>query len=143
MPASSRPLRLFFAVAVGAAWTLGATACESGPTKHELYMQGMQIEGDASRNSCQPSFDGGMNTHVLDGDLVQGCLKQTEEALALYKQAEAKGLKDLDFVQTYERARERAEHLRSMLKTVRAIEQPDAVYPGAPPEATQRPLDAP
>lgn len=137
-----RPPRALSLFVAGAA-ALGMVACEGGPTKHELYMQGMQIEGDASRGSCQPAFDGGMNTHVLDGDVVQGCLEQTEEAIALYEKAEAKGLKDLDFVQTLERARERQKHLRSMLKVVRGIERPDEVYPGAPPEATQRSPDSP
>ena len=54
---------------------LGAAACESGPSKHELYMQGMQVEGEASRSDCQPAFDAGMDTHVLDGDVVQACLR--------------------------------------------------------------------
>ncbi len=119
------------------------SACEGGPSTHELYMQGMQIEGDASRSSCQPAFDGGMKTHVLDGDVVQACLEKTEEAIVLYERAEAKGLKDLDFIQTLERARERRQHLRSMLKVVRKIERPDEVYPGAPPQATQLRSDAP
>ena len=143
MPAPfRRPSRaLPFVLAGLGALALGA--CEGGPTKHELYMQGMQIEGDASRGSCQPAFDGGMNTHVLDGDVVQGCLEQTEAAIALYEQAEAKGLKDLDFIKTLEKARERQEHLKSMLKVVREIERPDEVYPGAPPEATQRRPDSP
>ncbi|MCA9658309.1 MAG: hypothetical protein KC486_08190 [Myxococcales bacterium] len=116
---------------------LGAAACESGPSKHELYMQGMQVEGEASRSDCQPAFDAGMDTHVLDGDVVQACLRKTEEAIALYEQAKAKGLEDLDFVQTYEKALERKKHLESMLRVVRELERPDEVYPGAPPEATQ------
>lgn len=118
-------------------------ACEGGPSSHELYMQGMQIEGDASRSSCQPAFDGSMKTHVLDGDVVQACLEKTEDAIVLYERAEAKGLKDLDFTKTLERARERRQHLRSMLKVVREIERPDEVYPGAPPQATQLRSDAP
>jgi hypothetical protein len=125
-------LRLVFCLVLG----LGVTVCESGPTKHELYMQGMQVEGEASRSECQPAFDAGMDTHVLDGDVVQGCLRKTEEAIALYEKAKAKGLEDLDFIQTYEKALERKKHLESMLRVVRELERPDEVYPGAPPEAT-------
>lgn len=130
-----RPLApgLCFVLGLG----LGAAACESGPSKHELYMQGMQVEGEASRSECQPAFDAGMDTHVLDGDVVQACLRRTEEAIALYERAKSKGLEDLDFVQTYEKALERKKHLESMLRVVRELERPDEVYPGAPPEATQ------
>ncbi|MCA9637610.1 MAG: hypothetical protein KC420_16395 [Myxococcales bacterium] len=118
-------------------------ACGGGPTKHELYMEGMKIEGEASRGECQPAFDTSLKAHVLDGDVVQGCLHKTEEAIALYEQAKAKGLEDLDFVKTHERALERKAHLESMLKVIRQIERPDGPYPGAPPGSAPPDPNAP
>lgn len=120
---------------VGLALVLSLAAC-GGPSKHDLYMQGMKIEGEASRGECKLVYDPAEKNHVLDGDQIHTCLRRTEEALALYEQAKALGLRDLDFVQTYERAQERQRHLESMLKTVRSLERPEDLGPGLPPPAT-------
>lgn len=110
-------------------------AC-GGPSKHDLYMQGMKIEGDASRGECKLVYDPAEKNHVLDGDRIDACLRRTEEAIALYEQAKELGLRDLDFVQTYERAIERRGRLTSMSKTLRSLERTDDLGPGLPPPAT-------
>ena len=100
-------------------------ACGGGETKHDLYMRGMAIEGDASRDACKLMYDDREKAHVIDGDKVQACLERTEAAIAVYEQAKARGMTDLDCVQTYERALERRDRLRGMLRTVRELEQPE------------------
>lgn len=112
-----------------AAPTLGG--CGEGETKHDLYMRGMQVEGEASRGDCRLAYDAAERAHSIDGDQVQRCLERTEEAIALYEKAKAKGLADLDFVNTHQRALERRERLKGMLHTLRELEQPEV--PGAPP----------
>lgn len=121
-------VRTLAALAVAA---LALIACGDSETKHDLYMRGMQIEGEASRGECRLVYDAGERAHTIDGDQVQRCLERTEEALALYEKAKAKGLTDLDFVNTHQRAIERRERLQGMLHTIREIEQPQVV--GAPP----------
>lgn len=117
----------------GLALVASLTAC-GGPSKHDLYMQGMKIEGEASRGECKLAYDPAEKSHVLDGDQINACMRRTEEALVLYEQAKEAGLRDLDFVQTYERALERRTHLESMLKTVRSLERTEDLGPGiAPP----------
>lgn len=115
----------------GLALVASLAAC-GGPSKHDLYMQGMKVEGDASRGECKLVYDPVEKNHVLDGDQIDACLRRTEEAIALYEQAKERGLHDLDFVQTYERALERRTHLTSMLKTVRSLERTEDLGPGMP-----------
>jgi hypothetical protein len=104
-------------------------AC-GGESRHDLYMRGMAIEGEASRGACKLEFDAKERSHVIDGDVVQACLEQTEEAISVYEQAKARGMSDLDFQKTYERALERRERLRGMLKTLRELEAPSGAGPG-------------
>ncbi len=96
-----------------------------GESRHDLYMQGMKLEGEVQRGACQLVYDNEAGAHVLSGDQVQDCLKGQTEALALYDRAAALGLKDLDFVQNHEQARARVTRLEGMLKTIREMERPD------------------
>lgn len=107
------------------------TGCGDAETKHDLYMRGMQVEGEASRGECRLAYDAAERAHTIDGDQVQRCLERTEEAIALYEKAKAKGLSDLDFINTHQRALERRDRLKAMLHTIRELEQPQV--PGAPP----------
>jgi len=106
------------------------SAC--GENRRELYMQGMNIEGDAERGVCKLIYDSTAQAHVLDGDQVQSCLQRTEDALALYERAAALGLKEADFVRTHEKALERKKNLEMMLRAVREMERPEYKPPSLP-----------
>lgn len=102
-----------------------SSACKQEETKHDLYMRGMAIEGEAERGECKLVYDSELQAHSLDGDKVQLCLAKIEEALALYEQAAQKGMDDVDFKHTYERAAQTRDKLQGMLKMVREMEQPE------------------
>lgn len=99
-----------------------------GETRREVYMRGMKVEREAEQGPCKLMYDKELGANVLSGDQVQHCLKGQEEALAIYDQAAAMGLKDVDFVAAHERARERVKKLEMMLQQVREMEAPE--YPG-------------
>lgn len=88
-------------------------------------MRGMAVEGDAERGPCKVAYDMNAGAAVLSGDQVQQCLTMQQEALALYEQAAAMGMKDLEFVRTRDQALARVKRLEGMLTTVREMEQPD------------------
>ncbi|MGB1276392.1 MAG: hypothetical protein ACPG77_11650 [Nannocystaceae bacterium] len=106
------------------------SAC--GENRRELFNQGMKVEGDAERGVCKLVYDGEAQAHVLDGDQVQSCLQQTEEAIALYERAAALGLKEADFVRTHEKALDRKKDLEMMLRAVREMERPEYKPPALP-----------
>lgn len=110
-------MRLLLLIAV----VLGAC----GESRHELYMQGMKVEGDAERGPCKLVYDQEEGANVLSGDQVQSCLKMQEEAQALYDRAAALGMKDADFLQTRETSQARIKRLSGLLKMVREMEQPE------------------
>lgn len=101
-----------------------------GENRREVYTQAMKVEREAEQGPCKLVWDQELGANILSGNQVQHCLKGQEEALALYDRAESLGLKDIDFVQTHERARERVKKLEMMLKMVREMETPE--FPGAP-----------
>jgi hypothetical protein len=90
--------------------------------KHDIHMQGLQIEREAREGPCRLLYDPSAGTHVLTGDRVQSCLGMVERALVLYDRAAALGLRDYDFTRTHERCMADAERLRNMLKEVRRME---------------------
>lgn len=101
-----------------------AAAC-GGESRHDLYTRGMKVEGEAERGPCKVAYDQEAGANVLSGDQLQTCLKMQEEALALYEQAAAAGLKDLDFIRTRDNAAARVKRLEGMLKMVREMERPE------------------
>ncbi len=126
----STKTRRFYALAGCCLWFGLASAC--GENKRELYMQGMKVEGEAERGVCKLIYDSDAQAHVLDGDQVLSCLRQTDEALALYERAAALGLADLDFVRTHEKAVARKKNLEMILKNVREMEMPEYEPPKLP-----------
>jgi hypothetical protein len=116
--------RLSLLISLSAAFAVGLGACGSSENKYDVYMKGLQIEGEAERGPCQLTFDGGMRAQTLSGDQVLQCLRRQEEAIAEYERAKAMGMdEDRDFVKTHERALERKQNLESMLKQIRRMER--------------------
>jgi hypothetical protein len=93
-----------------------------GENKRDVFMQGLEIEGAAERGPCKLHYTENAQAASLSGDMVDECLRQTEQALALYDKAAQLGLKDPEFVTVHERAKERKQRLEQMLKMVRSIE---------------------
>jgi hypothetical protein len=93
-----------------------------GENKRDVFMQGLEIEGAAERGPCKLHYAENAQAASLSGDMVDECLRQTEQALALYDKAAQLGLKDPEFITVYERAKERKQRLEQMLKMVRSIE---------------------
>ena len=111
-------------LALAALALLTASACKTGPTKHDLYMEGMKIEGDAEDTVCK--MHGGADPTqpaVLSGDQVQKCLEQTNLAIEKYEAAAAAGLEDLDFKKVHQKALDRRKRLQDMLTQVRSMER--------------------
>ena len=97
--------------------------CEKGPNKNDLYMEGLQIEGDAERGPCKLHYGEGQDAAAISGGKVATCLARTESALAKYDEAAKLGLDDLDFRKVHERAKERVERLEGMLAQIRRMER--------------------
>jgi hypothetical protein len=97
-------------------------ACAQGPTKHDLYMEGLQIEGDAERGPCKLHYVEGQPAAQLSGDQLTNCLARTKDALAKYDEAARQGLEDPDFVKVHERAKERVTRLEDMITQIRKME---------------------
>lgn len=116
MTSSARP-RLALAL------LLLSLACARGPSKHDLYMEGLQIEGDAERGPCKLHYVEGQQAAVLSGDELTNCLARTKDALAKYDQAAALGLDDPDFVKVHQRAKDRVVRLEDMITQVRTMER--------------------
>lgn len=99
------------------------SAC--GPSSYDVYLEGLQIEGDAERNACRLVYDEKANAHILDSRKVAGCLERNQDALAKYEEAKRLGQEGKDFERSLEDARARVARLESMLRTVRMMESQD------------------
>ena len=115
-----RFVSLVAAVLISAA--LGPAGC-GGKTKHDVYMEGLKIEGDAERGVCKLHFGDGQMMQALSGDRLQDCLRVIDEALELYDKAAQMGLEDADFKKVHARAKERKAKLEGMLTQVRSMER--------------------
>lgn len=107
------------ALLIAAAGPLGC----GGKTKHDVYMEGLKIEGDAERGVCKLHFGDGQMMQALSGDRLQDCLRATDEALELYDKAAEMGLEDADFKKVHARAKDRKAKLEGMLTQVRSMER--------------------
>jgi len=97
-------------------------ACKQGPNKNDLYMEGLQIEGDAERGPCKLHYVEGQPAAQLSGDQLTNCLARTKDALAKYDEAARLGLDDPDFVKVHQRAKDRITRLEDMVTQVRKME---------------------
>lgn len=113
-----RRARPVFLVALAFALLAGC----GGKTKHDLYMEGLKIEGQAERGVCRAHFGDGSTMQTISGDRIQRCLRAVDEAIALYDQAEAMGLGDVDFKRVHARAKEHKLKHEQMLKQLRVME---------------------
>lgn len=98
-------------------------ACSRGPTKNDLYMEGLQIEGDAERGPCKLHYVEGQQAAPLSGGQLANCLARTKDALSKYDEAAALGLDDPDFVKVHQRAKDRVVRLDDMVEQVRKMER--------------------
>lgn len=115
---------------------MGTAAAGCGETKYDVYLKGLEVEGEASRGACKLEYadnsqQGSMaSAATLSGDQVASCLKATEDALGFYERAAAMGYRGPEFDQTYERAKARKDRLTSMLRIVRDMERDAIEVPG-------------
>lgn len=117
MTSPRRPASRFLLLAL-----LSAVACTKGPSKNDLYMEGLQIEGDAERGPCKLHYQEGQPAALLSGDALTNCLARTKDALGKYDEAARLGLDDPDFVKVHQRAKERVTRIEAMLTQVRKME---------------------
>ncbi|GEM_PF-1429491 len=101
----------------------GPLGCQPAETKYDVFMKGLQVEGEAERGACSLVYEPGSYAAVLSGDQVQHCLTGTEEALRHYERAATMGYADVEFTRVYERAKERRARLEDMLHMVRKMER--------------------
>ncbi len=104
-----------------------------GETKYDIYMKGLEIEGDAERGPCKLTYAKGAHAAQISSGKLTQCLRETEKALALYQQAAELGYADADFKKVHARAQERKATLENMLEMVLQMEK-DAIstqVPGA------------
>jgi len=85
------------ALLIAAAGSLGC----GGKTKHDVYMEGLKIEGDAERGVCKLHFGDGQMMQALSGDRLQ----------------------DADFAKVHARAKDCKAKLEGMLTQVRSMER--------------------
>lgn len=132
---SIRPVRLLLPKIVLSTLVLaGVSACNM-ETANDVYMRGLEVEGDAERNVCRLVFDTAAKAHVLNSGKIKDCLDRNREALDLYEKAGEMGQTGLDFEYKLEDARSRVKKLESMYRTVKMMET-DATLEeiGAPQE---------
>lgn len=108
-------------VLVGMALALLASGC--GESKYDVYMKGLEIEGEAERGPCKLQYAEGAPQATLSGDQVAWCLKETERALELYDKAASMGYEDAEFQRVHQRAKDRKKRLESMVEMVREMER--------------------
>lgn len=109
--------------AVRSALVLALLFAGCGENRRDVYAKGLEIEAQAEKGACQVHYQKEIGASVINGDIIAECLRLTELALSYYDQAAELGLKDIDFVEVHERARERKERLGGMLKMVRQMER--------------------
>ena len=102
-----------------------------GESKYDVYMRGLEIEGDAERGPCKLHYAEGEHAARLDRSQLTSCLQETERALAEYEKAKSMGYADADFTKVYERAHERKARLEQMIEMVGEMER-DAVTANLP-----------
>ena len=112
-----------FAAALVTFACLAASGCGDGRNKHDVYMEGLQVEAAAEKGPCKLHYAEGAQAAPLSGDKVQECLRRTEDAIVLYEEAAKLGMDDPDFERVRARAYERKQRLEGMLDTVRAMER--------------------
>ena len=87
-----------------------------------MFLEGQKIEGDAERGPCKLQYEAEAQSQVINSEIVSTCLAETEKAIALYEKAKSMGYDDADFHRVYDRAIERRDNLKSMLKMVGSME---------------------
>ena len=97
-------------------------ACACGQTKHEVFLEGQKIEGEAERGPCKLHYAPDAQAAVINSEIVKTCLSETEKAIVLYEKAKSMGLDEPDFLAVHARALERRDRLQSMLKMVGSME---------------------
>lgn len=110
-------------VVVRAALVLAFLVAGCGEDRRDVYAKGLEIEAEADRGACQVHYQKEIGASVINGDIIAECLRLTEQALVYFDRAAEMGLKDVDFVEVHERAKERKERLGGMLKMVRQMER--------------------
>lgn len=119
---STRPARLLLPKIVLSVLTLAGAAACGLETANDVYMRGLEVEGDAERNVCRLVFDSAAKAHVLNSGKIKDCLDRNREALDLYEKAGEMGQTGLDFQYKLEDARSRVKKLESMYRTVKMME---------------------
>lgn len=102
-----------------------------GETKYDIYMRGLEIEGEAERGPCALTYEKGEHAARLSTGKLTACLLETEKALALYQEAADKGHADADFKKVFARAKDRKKRIEQMIAMVGEMEK-DAIEVGTP-----------
>jgi hypothetical protein len=99
----------------------GLSACNM-ETSNDVYMKGLEIEGQAEREVCRLVYDTGAKAHVLNSGKVKDCLEKNKQALTLYEKAKDMGQSGLDLQYKLEDAQARVKKLEEMYRMVKMIE---------------------
>ncbi|MEM6296173.1 MAG: hypothetical protein AAGA54_33180 [Myxococcota bacterium] len=121
------------------ALTLLSSVCAAGcgESKYDVYMKGLEIEGDAERGPCKLTYEQGEHAARLDRGQLVHCLQETDKAIAQYDKAKSMGYEDADFTRVYDRAQARKVRLEQMIEMVGVMERDaiEAQMPGAKGQA--------
>lgn len=102
-----------------------------GESKYDIYMRGLEIEGDAERGPCKLHYAKGEHAARLDRSQLTTCLVETQRAIAEYEKAKTLGYAEGDFTKVYDRAHEREARLEQMIEMVGEMER-DAITANLP-----------
>ena len=103
-----------------------STLAGCGESKYDVYMKGLEIEGDAERGPCKLHYAEGEHAARLDRGQLTTCLQETQKAIVQYEKAKEMGYADPDFTRVYERALARRDRLEEIIEMVGQMER-DAV----------------
>ncbi|MGH1347000.1 MAG: hypothetical protein ACRBN8_35875 [Nannocystales bacterium] len=116
--------RLLFAAPLLGLLLGSQLAC--GESSYDVYMRGLEIEGDAERGPCKLHYEKGEHAARLDRSQLTTCLVETQRAIAEYEKAKALGYSEAGFTKVYDRAHEREARLEQMIEMVGEMER-DAI----------------
>lgn len=126
---SSSPLRLL-AFAGFAVLIATGGGCQKKETKYDVFLRGLQLEGEAERGPCKLMWDAEAQHHVINAAQINACLEAQVAALEVYEEAKAMGYAGPDFERVHARALERQARLKQMLDWVGDREQEKLIEKG-------------
>ncbi|GEM_PF-4227768 len=91
-------------------------------SRHDAYIEGLKIAGDADRSDCKLVYDQGAATHVINSAKISACVNANKRALVEFRKAQERGLEGREITLMIEGTEDKIKRLESMLRTVKRMQ---------------------